>query len=145
MEFKPHLGLTQSHVVGRDRDSKYSPLRYETRSQPFCNLGRNSFHSNQDSFLSPLQKERIERAMFTTPGPSIPYNSKPCTVIPLVCPTANIWMCPLEFTSLAAHFLEDFPRGPSTHQLQCLQYINTPPNKFLSMTGCMESRSVNWI
>ena len=104
-----------SHVVGRDCDSNYSLARYET-SQPFCNLGRTAFHSNQASFLSPLPKERIESAMFTTPGPSIPYNNKPSTVIPLVCPTANIFMCPLDITSLAAHWLDDFPRGPSTLQ-----------------------------
>jgi hypothetical protein len=80
-----------------------------------CDLGRTSFHDKQASFLSPLPKERVESAMVTTPGPSIPYNIKPRTVIPLVCPTANIWMCPLDVTSLTAHWLEDFPRGPSTH------------------------------
>jgi hypothetical protein len=113
--------------------------------QPFGNLGRNSFHSNQTSLPSPLPKERTESGTFTTPVPSIPYNSKPRTVIPLVCPTANIWMRPADVTSLAAHWLEDFPRGPSTHQFQCLQYINTPPNEFLSLVGCVEGRSVNWI
>ena len=111
--------------------------------QPFCNLEKNSFHSNQASFLTPLPKERIENAVFSTSGSSIPYNSKPRAVIPLVCPTANIWMCPLDVTSLAVHWLEDFPRGPYTHQLRGLQYINTPPNEFLSMTGCVEGRSVN--
>jgi hypothetical protein len=131
-------------MVGRDHDSKYSPARYETRKVSRFVTGRNSFHRNQASFLSPLPKKRIASAVFTTPGPSIPYNSKPRTVIPLVCPTANIWMCPLDVTSLTAHWLEDFPRGPSTHQLQCLQYINTPPNKFLSMIRCVEGRSVNW-
>jgi len=84
------------------------------------------FHYNHRSFISLLANERT----FTTPGPSIPYTITPLTVIPLVCPTANIWSCPLDVTSLGARWLEDFPRVSSTYKLQCLQQINTFLNEF---------------
>jgi hypothetical protein len=83
--------------------------------------------------------------MLTACGLSIPYTIKLRTVIPLVCPTANIWTRPLDVTSLAAHWLEDFPRGSLMYMLQCHKQINTSLNEFQPLTIYVAGRPVNWI